>query len=315
MLSRRSGAVKLPAVNKARSHEPGLVRSVVVRAPAKVNLYLRVLRRRSDGYHDLESLFFPISLYDTLSISVAPAPRTAVSCRVSGPERVAGGPDNLAARAALALLERLGETRRIGIALRKVIPVGAGLGGGSSDAATVLRVLPGLLRRRLPLAELERIGAALGADVPFFVRCRPSLVTGIGDRLDPLRRCPQGWMVVAVPRQRVSTAWAFEHALPGLTSAPGVSKVRALPRRVEAVQSWFFNDFGVGVEHAVPAVRRIRERLERLGARATVLSGSGSAVVGWYDSAAAAENAACAFSRPDQAFVVRILRRAPRISR
>lgn len=284
-------------------------------APAKVNLTLRITGRREDGYHLLDSLMFAVSVHDTVTIRCTPSSRASVSCAVSGPEKVPGGPSNLAARAALAVMERLGEAARVQVRLRKVVPFGAGLGGGSSDAAAVLRVLPGLLGRRLASADAHAIAVRLGADVPFFLRCRPSRATGIGDVLAPLARVPAGAMVLVVPPERVNTAWAYRNALPRLTSTNSTSRVRALPRTIDAVETWFFNDFQRGVEKAVPSVRRTRETLEALGARAVVMSGSGSSVVGWFTDVRSANRAACLFEGPGKVFVAKAIRSAPKAKR
>jgi 4-diphosphocytidyl-2-C-methyl-D-erythritol kinase len=287
-------------------------RSVVVRAPAKVNLSLRVLAKRADGYHDLDTLMFAVSVYDTLEIAAAPARRRSVSCSASGPEKVAGGADNLAARAAARTLERLDVTARVSIRLRKVIPFGAGLGGGSSDAAAVIRVLPSLVGRRLGATDAHDIARGLGADVPFFLACRPARATGIGDVLEPLARGPKGALVIVVPNERVNTAWAYSHALGRLTSARSASRFPPLPRKIDAVEAWFFNDFQRGVEAAFGTVREAREQLLELGARATVLSGSGSATVGWFTDAAAARRAAGCYRGQAKIFVARTIGAAPR---
>lgn len=289
--------------------------TAVVDAPAKVNLTLRITGRREDGYHLLDSLMFAVSVHDTVTIRCTPAARASVSCRVSGPEKVPGGPSNLAARAAAAVMDRLGAAARVEIRLRKVVPFGAGLGGGSSDAAAVIRVLPGLLGRRLRAADAHAIAVGLGADVPFFLACRPSRATGIGDRLKPLGRVPAGAMVLVVPPERVNTAWAYRNALPRLTSTPSASRVRALPRTIDDVETWFFNDFQRGVEKAVPSVRRTRESLEALGARAVVMSGSGSSVVGWFASEPEGRRAAGLLEGPGTVFVAKVIRRAPRAKR
>ena len=289
------------------------MRSVVVRAPAKVNLSLRVLGRRKDGYHDLDSLMFAVSLYDTLTITATPARHATVSCAVSGPERVPGGAGNLAARAASAVMERLAAPARVAIRLRKEVPFGAGLGGGSSDAAAVIRALPGLLGRRLARRDALAIAAGLGADVPFFLACRPARATGIGDCLHVLRRVPAGALVIAVSPDRVDTAWAYRCALPRLTSGRAASRVRPLPRDIDAGEAWFFNDFQRGVEAAVGSVRRARQSLEGCGARATVLSGSGCAVVGLFADGEAARSAAAHYDGPGKVFVAHVLRAAPRV--
>jgi len=314
-LSRGSTVVKLPRVRRRPQRE------ITAVAPAKVNLTLRVLGRREDGYHELESLMVPISITDELRVRVA-AGRPVVTCRVTGPERVAGGGSNLAARAARSVLQELGLSARVSIALRKVIPVGAGLGGGSSDAATVLKVLPGLLGRRLSRGRALALAAALGADVPFFLACRPTLATGIGEILAPIAGFPRRWMVVAVPPQRIDTAWAYAHALPKrakrrvrAVSGPKSSRGggNRLPLSGETLSFRLSNDFERLVGAACPAVPRLSRTLRELGAVATVMSGSGSAVVGLFESAAGARSAAAAIRPPDKAFAVRVLRRAPQL--
>lgn len=299
-----------------------------VLAPAKVNLLLHVLGRRTDGYHELDTLMFPIALHDEVALRVSPARRPSVTCRVTGPEKVPGGAGNLAARAAAAVLERLGARARVAIRLHKVVPHGAGLGGGSSDAAAVIRVLPGLLGRRLPRAEAHAIALSLGADVPFFLDGRAARATGVGECLETLPRVPALTLVVVVVPDRVNTAWAYRHALPRraraplpatararLTSAGGLPRVRAFARRLDRVEAWVFNDFQRGVEAAFGSVRTARRRLVALGAEAAVLSGSGCAMVGLFRSAAAARAAASAYDGPGKVFVARILRSAPRAKR
>jgi 4-diphosphocytidyl-2-C-methyl-D-erythritol kinase len=298
---------------------PTMTRAIAVRAPAKVNLLLRVLGKRRDGYHDLDSLMFAVSLYDELEIEAAPARRASVRCTVSGPERVDGGPSNLAARAAVAVLDRLEMAARVKVRVRKEIPFGAGLGGGSSDAAAVIRCLPGLVGRRLDPKTAWTIARSLGADVPFFLTCRPARATGIGDVLRPVARPPRGTLVIAFPPDRVNTAWAYRHALGRLTSGTSASTVRRFPRsidrQIDKVESWFSNDFQPGVERAVASVRRSRECLEALGARATVLTGSGSAVVGLFEDARRASDAAAGYDGPGRAVVARMIRSAPRPER
>lgn len=291
-------------------------RNVLVRAPAKVNLSLHVTGRRADGYHDLDTRMFAVSLYDTLRVSVRPARVASVACTVSGPEKVPGGASNLAARAAAGVLERLGAAARVAVHVRKEIPSGAGLGGGSSDAAAVIRCLPPLLGRRLAAPDALDLARSLGADVPFFLSCRPARATGIGDILEPLLGVPRGALAIAVPDERVNTAWAYRNALPRLTSGRAASKSRSFARRKEAgldaLETWVFNDFQQGVERAVPSVRRARERLEALGARVAVLSGSGSAVAALFPEAARAREAADRYDGPGKVFVVKLIRSAPR---
>jgi 4-diphosphocytidyl-2-C-methyl-D-erythritol kinase len=313
LLSRVPETVKLRAPVLPLSFSTS--RSVVVRAPAKVNLLLRVVGRRSDGYHDLDSLMFAVSMYDELRIDAAPARRASVACAVTGRERVPGGPTNLAARAATAVLERLDASAKVAVRIRKEIPFGAGLGGGSSDAAAVVRCLPALIGRRLDARSAWQVARSLGADVPFFLTCRPARATGIGDVLRPVARPPRGTLVIAISPDRVNTAWAYRHALGRLTSGKTASTVRPFPRSIDDVEAWFFNDFQRGVESAVASVRRSRECLEALGARATVLTGSGCAVVGLFEDARHATEAAAEYDGPGRAVVARLIRSAPRPER
>lgn len=292
-------------------------RCVTVLAPAKVNLVLRIVGRRRDGYHLLESLMVLISLCDELRIeaSTVRGPRSKVMCRVSGPAKVPGGTKNLAARAARKVIEELGVDARVTIRLHKRIPAGAGLGGGSSDAAAVLTKLPSLLGRRIPRRRLHAMAAELGADVPFFLDGRPAWATGIGEILEPLASFPRLDLVVVVPRSRVETAWAYANALPPLaqltTRNRGRSTARGLRASAKSLSFRVSNDFEHGVSAAVPDVARLRRRLEALGARAVVMSGSGSAVVGIFASRAEAEQAAGMFRSPDTAAAVQVLRRRP----
>jgi len=291
---------------------------VAIIAPAKVNLILRVVGRRADGYHLLETLMVPISLCDELEIRAvgAGAGRSSkVTCRVSGSAKVPGGQRNLATRAARRVLAELGVSARVSIRLRKDVPAGAGLGGGSSDAAAVLAALPRLLGRRIRRDRLREIAAELGADVPFFLECRPAWASGIGEVLRPIARFPRLQLVVVVPPSRVETAWAYANALPPITRLTtrkrGRTRASGLRAGAKSLSSCVSNDFEHGVSAAVPDVARLKRRLWALGAQGVVMSGSGSAVVGIFASRAEAETAAGEFRSPDMAVAVHVLRRRP----
>jgi 4-diphosphocytidyl-2-C-methyl-D-erythritol kinase len=291
-------------------------------APAKVNLALRVLGRRADGYHSIESLMVAISLYDSVEIRARYAgAATAVECRCTGPEPAPSGPANLAAKAAVAVLDELGADARVSLRIDKRIPPRAGLGGGSSDAAAVLRHLPGLLGRRIAAARVRAMAVALGADVPFFLSCRPSLATGVGEVLEPLDRFPRLTLAVVVPPVGVETAWAYAHALPAEATRPIDDEGRGARRRVfgaaglrlsrERLLSRLSNDFEAGVAARYAHVARVRETLRELGAVGTVMSGSGSAVVGVFEQASRARAAVASFGGRDRAFAVRVLSGRP----
>jgi 4-diphosphocytidyl-2-C-methyl-D-erythritol kinase len=180
-------------------------------APAKINLFLHVVGRRADGYHEIQSVFVPIGLCDTLDLCARSDDRIVRSGDLTGPQH-----EDLAVRAALALRAFAASWRadpellRLGVTLKveKRIPVGAGLGGGSSDAATTLIGLNRLWNLGLTRAQLGEIGLQLGADVPFFLGPGPAFVEGIGEHCTPLA-LPPVWLVVVFPQVHVSTAQIF----------------------------------------------------------------------------------------------------------
>jgi 4-diphosphocytidyl-2-C-methyl-D-erythritol kinase len=180
--------------------------SLRISAPAKVNLSLRVLGRRPDGFHEIRTLFQALDLGDELRVSRG---ARGISLEVRGPDL---GPteENLAYRAAEIFLEAFGETQGVHIELTKWIPAGAGMGGGSSDAAAVLRALSWLSPFPPPPGELMRLGAKLGSDVPFFLGASPlAKGTGRGENLTPYRALPAADLVLALPGVHMSTAEAY----------------------------------------------------------------------------------------------------------
>lgn len=252
-----------------------------VAAPAKVNLLLRVLERRPDGFHDLETLFQAVDLCDEVEVTTGGG---GVRLRVEGPDL---GPvrENLAYRAAVGFLERAGLAGEgVAIHLRKRIPAGAGLGGGSSDAAAVLRCLDALWPGRATAPVLSGLALDLGSDVPFFLGpAGLALGRGRGERLTPLPPLPTGHLVLVLPPVHVATAWAYG-ALAGFRR-----RERAVPRRVplgEGTWRWddvaghAENDFEEVVPGAHPRVAASLEALRDAGARPVLLSGSGAACFG-----------------------------------
>ena len=186
--------------------------TVQLLAPAKLNLGLHILSRRDDGYHEIETLFVPLRLWDRLEIERTPADGTGgVRLEISGAD-LAAGPANLAARAAQVGCAGLGLAPDLRIRLDKRIPVAAGLGGRSSDAAAVLLGLEALCGRALPEPERHELARGLGADVPFFLDPRPALGRGVGDRLEPLSGVPEQWWVLALLPFEIATAKAYAAA-------------------------------------------------------------------------------------------------------
>ena len=260
----------------------------VEKAYAKINLTLAVGEKRSDGYHEVVSVMQRVSLCDTLT-----AERTdgGISLACSDPSLPAGE-ENLAHRAASLFFRETGIAGGAALTLEKRIPSQAGLGGGSSDAASVLLALRKLYAPALPDTELETMAAALGSDVPFFIRGGTQLATGRGERLTPLPRLADGWFVVVKPPEGFSTP-AMYRRLDELPSQPPLSDgmTAALDAgELRAVAAALCNSF----ERAVPpdsSVWVIRDALRAQGALAAMLSGSGSAVFGLFDTETAARAA------------------------
>jgi len=267
-----------------------MVRLLAEFAPAKINLFLRVVGRRPDGYHELDSIFVPISLCDRVAIEVRPSHAVSISLAMrSG--NIPSGDRNLAWRAAAAMMKEFGLTAQVLIDLHKQIPPGAGLGGGSSDAGAVLRMMATLCRID-DRARLAKVALGLGADVPFFLEPRAARVTGIGERIAPLDSMPVLHLVVAAPPTEVSTAEVFAALTPNDWSGTALeADVRAIAAgRVEA--SALVNDLEPAAIRLCPEISRLKAILQTLGASAAAMSGSGGAVFGIFPDASEAARAA-----------------------
>jgi 4-diphosphocytidyl-2-C-methyl-D-erythritol kinase len=265
-------------------------------APAKLNLFLHVTGRRADGYHELQTLFQLIDLTDTVTISVRADGRIE---RTAGPPGVPPESD-LTVRAAQALKAAAGTPLGANLALRKRIPQGGGLGGGSSDAATVLLALNELWQCGLSIAELTALGLRLGADVPVFVQGSSAWAEGVGERLTPVSLPPR-WYVVIYPGVGVSTRQVFQSA--ELTRNSPLITIRAF------FESGGRNDCESVVRALAPGVS---EALEWLARRTPAhLSGTGSCVFAAYERAADAERVAAQVPDCWMSFVARGLDTSP----
>jgi 4-diphosphocytidyl-2-C-methyl-D-erythritol kinase len=273
-------------------------------APAKLNLFLHVVGRRADGYHLLQSVFTLIDVCDRLRFRVREDGRIV---RVNDVAGIAAD-DDLAVRAARLLKEATGVVQGADIELDKRIPVGGGLGGGSSDAATVLMVLNDLWKTGFEREALAEIGAGLGADVPFFIFGRPAWAEGIGDRLKPME-VPPRWYAVLTPPVGVPTQVAYGAAeLTRNTEPLKMEDFSAQPSDVGR-GSRFHNDLERVVTARFPQVREHLEWLRRHGdARMT---GSGSCVFAAFDSREAAQGVIDALPAPMTGFVAQGLQQHP----
>jgi 4-diphosphocytidyl-2-C-methyl-D-erythritol kinase len=253
-------------------------RRVRVRALAKLNLDLRVLGKRPDGYHELRTIFQTISLSDTLEIAFTPGRKTAIELTDA-----LAIPDNLVVRAARAVLETARASGRVEMRLTKRIPMGAGLGGGSSDAAAVLLALPVLAGYRIELPKLSELAQGLGSDVGFFLAGGTAAGIGRGGELFPLPDGPAQRALVVAPGVHVSTAEAYRALSPRLTSESQQNKIFSFQSQVwSRGVSPPRNDFEEAVFPQHPELAAIKKRLLRSGASVALMTGSGSALFGLY---------------------------------
>lgn len=262
-------------------------KSCQLKAPAKINPCLHVLGKRVDGYHELAMLMQPVSLYDDISISCEPGTGVTVVC--PGLEMPAGA-ENITALAARAILQEAGVDFSVSIKIEKNIPTAAGLGGGSSDAATVLIGLNELLDLGFSREDLMRIGLALGADVPFFVFGGSAWATGIGEKLEKVDSMPDLWYVLINPGVAVSTAWVYGNLR--LTSPGDAAKLRKFPKTTQEFVCLLHNDLEQVTVGQYPVVGEIKQRLAESGAAGSLMSGSGPTVFGVFTSEETARNAA-----------------------
>ena len=265
-----------------------------VAAPAKLNLALRIVGRRSDGYHLLDSVVAPIALFDQVRVSLERQATTDVALCCTPASAAPSGPDNLACRAALLYLDRTGISARVRIDLLKRIPSGAGLGGGSSDAAAILRLLDALAPTPAPPAALAAWALELGADVPFFLSGGSARMRGVGDQLDPIEPPidPRAALVVAYPGTPLETRHVYANYDDLLTTEGSVSRVRGLTVDRGPLHQWLENDLEAAAFQILPIVKNLKRQLRALGARSVLMTGSGSAVFGVWDGAEQASAAA-----------------------
>jgi 4-diphosphocytidyl-2-C-methyl-D-erythritol kinase len=270
-----------------------MVKTVEERACAKINLFLRVTGRRPDGYHELDSVFIPISLADEIRLEVSSAEVTSITLNCDA-VALRSSQSNLATRAARAFMSEFDLAAQIQIDLKKKIPIAAGLGGGSSDAGAVLRMLA--IAAEIDDADdhgtIRRLALSLGADVPFFLDPRPSRVNGIGELIAPLPTMPSLPIVVAAPPFEVSTAAIFRALTPEDWSGPAPDADIEAIMRCEISPAITVNDLAETAMVQFPEIRRLKALLEESGARAAQMSGSGGAVFGVFDSIEDAEQAA-----------------------
>jgi 4-diphosphocytidyl-2-C-methyl-D-erythritol kinase len=286
------------------------MKSVSLKAYAKINLGLCVLGRRADGFHELRTVYQSVSLADDLDIHLS-SRGGGIRLETSGLEVPQAG-QNLAVRAAEALTGELGLRHAITIHIRKRIPLGSGLGGASSDAAAAIRGLLYLTGKKLDSARLLRLAAALGSDVPFFLFGGTALGIGRGEEVYPLPEPPRRSCVILFPRTSVSTAEAYQRLRRPLLTTPGADHTIDLfcARANEAAWAEIGNDFEDIVFSQIASLGSIKKTMLRFGAEMASLSGSGSAVFGLFRDRATALRCAGRLPQSDRdVFLVRTISR------
>jgi 4-diphosphocytidyl-2-C-methyl-D-erythritol kinase len=272
--------------HKGRRH---VDRRVTLRAPAKVNLHLEVLRHRHDGYHDIETVLQAVGLYDTVSVTLTEEyqggqPDITLSVMGKG-KSIPADETNLCWQAAQKFCDTTGRKGRLAIELTKEIPAAAGLGGGSSDAAAVLVACNDLFETKLDDAELEAMGANLGADVPFFIKGGTALGRGIGADLTPLPTLRTGQFLIVKPALDLKTPDVYSELKMGLTVNSSKANIRVIrPQLARFPQKTWpgFNRLEDVVLPRQPALQRLVHQMRDL-TDVAMLSGSGSAVFGVFE--------------------------------
>jgi 4-diphosphocytidyl-2-C-methyl-D-erythritol kinase len=288
------------------------MQEVQIPAFAKINLRLEILGKRPDGYHELRTIFQTITLHDDLKLKRTRS--RGISLRVEGNAALSGEPaeKNLAYRAVERLQGELKDDGGVEIELKKKIPAGRGLGGGSSDAAAVMIGYMRLTGKKLATEKLMEIGASLGADVPFFLHGGRALGIGRGDEIYPLPDIkPQCILIVSPSHIHVPTTDAY-----GWLDAPELTKTAENPKLWRfCALSWsvqgsgLLNDFEEAVYQHYPRLESIKRDLLQKGATEALLAGSGSAVIGVFPNPAKARRAAVGFPQAET-FVCETLSRA-----
>ncbi len=260
--------------------------TLTLAAPAKINYLLDVIGKRPDGYHDLRMIMQRVNLCDEITLTLTNTPDINVTCNSKG---APDGPENIAWKAARTMLDRAESGSGVNIEIIKNIPVAAGLGGGSSDAASVLMGMNELLQLGLTDQKLMEIGCKLGADVPFFIFKKTALAEGVGEKLTTLPEMPKCWILLVNPGVSVSTAWVYRSLQ--LTSRGKLNKLPEFFESIEHVVSILSNDLESVTIPAFPVIADIKTRLMNLGAVGSMMSGSGQTVFGVFNSFDAAETA------------------------
>ncbi|MCC6548715.1 MAG: 4-(cytidine 5'-diphospho)-2-C-methyl-D-erythritol kinase [Ignavibacteriaceae bacterium] len=255
--------------------------SVRREAHAKINLGLNIINRRNDGFHDIETLFIPIRLHDTITFTLSDKTEF-----ISSAPRLTPAPDDNLIMKALRLTEKIMRKQlNVKIHLEKLVPTGAGLGGGSSDAAATLMALNQLFDLNIEKNVLEKMALLLGSDVPFFLRPNPSLGEGRGEILTEIKLSLSSYYLLLVnPGIHVPTGWAYSKVVPAKPKRSLTTLKEEPDIGLPALTSWLSNDFEKPVFESYPEVRELKKVMSSYGAIYSQMSGSGSSVFALFES-------------------------------
>jgi len=245
--------------------------------PAKINIRLKITGRRPDGYHDLVSVMVPVELFDYIELETGQTQGITLSCEGLS---VPSNEDNLVFKAARAFFSQTGLKQNVFIKLTKNIPVAAGLGGGSSNAACTLKALNEIWSNPLTFQDLGKLALDLGADVPFFLYSRPCIARGIGEILEPIKKWPEFWYVIVMPPISVSTSWVYDNLKLKLTNDEYEFILQRLAEDSLDISSILENDLETVTASRFPVVNTIKKALVDAGAKGALMSGSGPSVFG-----------------------------------
>ncbi len=250
-------------------------------APAKLNIRLKVTGRRPDGYHELFSIMVPVSLFDHLELEMTLNGRIRLTCQGLP---IPVNEKNLVYRAAQAFFSRTGCESGLSLKLTKNIPVAAGLGGGSSDAAGTLMALNDMCSNPLTSGELAELAVSLGADIPFFLKNSPCVARGIGEILEPIEKWPEFWYVIVTPPIKVSTAWVYANLKLKLTTGEYDFIIACLVSDSFDIAEILENDLETVTVSHFPVINTIKKSLLDRGAKGALMTGSGPSVFGIFES-------------------------------
>ncbi|MBO4941670.1 MAG: 4-(cytidine 5'-diphospho)-2-C-methyl-D-erythritol kinase [Clostridia bacterium] len=270
-----------------------------IKCPAKINLALDVVNRRDDGYHNLSMIMQEIKLFDILKISVCDSSKSSIQFSCDN-ESIPSDDNNLVVKAAKLFFEKVGITAQARIHLRKNIPSGAGLGGGSSDAAGTLSALNMIFENPLDDDLLKTLAKSLGADVPFFLCGGCMLAEGIGEILTPLPPLKNAFIVLAKPKVSISTAYVYKNLiLDETTIHPDIkTSISALQNSdIDALAKSAGNVLETVAENMHPEIKEYKNKMLALGASYSLMSGSGSSVFGIFKDKSSAEKALSEFRK------------------